>query len=111
MAPDTPPDEITPDIFAHLVRLAELELEPSEAEYLRAQLNGQLRAVREMADIEIEPEAPITSHGVPYPPEVRPRLRDDAIVACENPDEIMAQAPETDSGYIVVPEIPHTDLE
>ena len=104
-------DEITPEIFAHLVRLAELELELSEAEYLRGQLNGQLRAVREMAEIDIDSEGPITSHGVPYPAEVRPGLREDAVVACENPEEILAQAPETASGYLVVPHIPHTELE
>lgn len=105
------PDEITPEIFARLVHLAELDLIADEAEYLRAQLNGQLRSVREMADIEIGPEAPITSHGVPYPPEVRPRLREDTVVAYENPEDILAQAPETASGYLVVPDIPRTDLE
>jgi aspartyl/glutamyl-tRNA(Asn/Gln) amidotransferase C subunit len=104
-------DEITPEIFAHLVHLAELELGPDEAEYLRAQLNGQLRAIREMASIEVDPAIPITSHGVPYPPEAQPALRDDAVQPSTEADAILRQAPETDSRYIVVPDIPHTDLE
>jgi aspartyl-tRNA(Asn)/glutamyl-tRNA(Gln) amidotransferase subunit C len=105
-----PADEITPEIFAHLVRLAELELAPEEAEYLRRQLNGQLRAIHEMAAIEVDPATPITSHGVPYPPEARPALREDAVLASGAADAILAQAPETESRYIVVPDIPHTDL-
>lgn len=104
------PDEITPEIFAHLVRLAELDLEAQEAEYLRQQLNGQLRAIQELAEIEVDPGAAITSHGVPYPPEARPNLREDVVVPCENPDEILGQAPETSAGYLVVPDIPQTDL-
>jgi len=35
-------DAITAEIFDHLVELAALELQPAEAEYLRAQLNSQL---------------------------------------------------------------------
>ena|SRR3990172_8310312 len=103
--------EITPEIFDHLVHLAELELDPQEAEYLRAQLNGQLRAIREIAAIQVDSAAPITSHGVPYPPSARPPLRDDVVVPCADVDAILGQAPETESRYIVVPDIPHTELE
>ena len=39
-------EEITAEIFDHLVELAALELEAKEAEYLRAQLNSQLKAIR-----------------------------------------------------------------
>ncbi|HLE22861.1 MAG TPA: Asp-tRNA(Asn)/Glu-tRNA(Gln) amidotransferase subunit GatC [Anaerolineales bacterium] len=106
-----PADEITPEIFAHLVHLAELELEPDEAEYLRGQLNGQLRAIGEMASIEVDSETPITSHGVPYPPPARPLLREDVVQADDSADAILKQAPETESRYIVVPDIPHTDLQ
>ena len=104
------PDEITPEIFGHLVHLAELELDPEESEYLRRQLNGQLRAIREMTAIEVDPSTPITSHGVPYPPSARPSLREDIVIPCDNADDILGQAPETDSRYFVVPDIPHTDL-
>ena len=90
-----PSEEITPEIFAYLVHLAELELEPEEAEYLRRQLNGQLRAIHELAEIEVGPAAPITSHGVPYPPEARPALREDVAVASAEAEAILAQAPET----------------
>jgi aspartyl/glutamyl-tRNA(Asn/Gln) amidotransferase C subunit len=103
-------DEITPDIFAHLVHLAELELEPEEAEYLRRQLNGQLRAIHEMAAVVVDPAASITSHGVPYPAEARPALREDVAEPSHLADDILGQAPETEERYIVVPDIPHTEL-
>lgn len=105
-----PSEEITPEIFAHLVHLAELELEPEEGEYLRRQLNGQLRAIHELAEIELDPATPITSHGVPYSPEARPALREDIVQPCAEADAILAEAPEREERYIVVPDIPHADL-
>jgi Asp-tRNA(Asn)/Glu-tRNA(Gln) amidotransferase C subunit len=53
---------------------------------------------------------PITSHGVAYTPEISPPPRPDEARPCGEADEILAQAPETDARYIVVPDIPHTDL-
>ena len=104
-------DLITPEIFDHLVRLAALELNPEEAEYLRRELNGQLRAVQELEAIEVGPEIPITSHGVPYTPASSPALRTDEARLCPEADAILAQAPQVDGRYIVVPDIPHTELE
>ncbi|MCL4559768.1 MAG: aspartyl/glutamyl-tRNA amidotransferase subunit C [Chloroflexi bacterium] len=104
-------ESITPEIFDHLVSLAALELSPDEAEYLRGQLNAQLTAIRELVAIPIDESAAITSHGIPYPPQISPALRKDAWQPCENPEEILEQAPQVEEGYIIVPEIPHTELE
>ena len=106
----TPADEITPEIFAHLVHLAELELDSEEAEYLRRQLNGQLRVIREMASIDVDADTSITSHGVPYPPEAQPALREDRSRPSATADDILEQAPEVEQRFIVVPDIPHMDL-
>ena len=104
-------DAITPETFAHLVDLAALELSPQEAEYLRRQLNNQLKAIHELEAIPLDESTPLTSHGVPYTSAISQPPRADQWQACPNPQEIMAQAPELDEGYIIVPEIPHTDLE
>jgi aspartyl-tRNA(Asn)/glutamyl-tRNA(Gln) amidotransferase subunit C len=104
-------EAITPEIFAHLVDLAALELEAEEAEYLRGQLNGQLTAVRELEAIQAGEDIPITSHGVPYTPATSPELRADVAVVCPEAQAILDQAPETDGRYIVVPDIPATELE
>ena len=104
-------DEITPELFERLAELAALELGPEESAYLRAQLNSQLKAIRELARIPVAPDVPPAAHGVTYTPELRPALRadepagDPALVA-----RILAQAPEAEEGYFVVPEIPHTEI-
>ncbi len=104
-------ETIPPDVFAHLVGLAALELSAAEAEYLRQQLNNQLKAIHELAAIPLDETVPVTSHGVPYTPEISPPPRADEWRPYPNPEEILEQAPLVDDGYVVVPEIPHTDLE
>ncbi len=103
-------DPITPELFAHLVQLAALELSPEESEYLRRELNNQLKAIRDLEAIPLEKETPVTSHGVPYTPAITPPIRQDEWKPCPAPQEIVAQAPETEDGYIIVPDIQHTDL-
>jgi aspartyl-tRNA(Asn)/glutamyl-tRNA(Gln) amidotransferase subunit C len=104
-------DEITREIFDHIVSLAALELDETEAEYLRQQLNNQLKAIHELEAIPLEGNISPTSHGVPYSPEIKPAVRADEWHPYPNPAEILAQAPETEDGYILVPDIPHTDLD
>jgi aspartyl-tRNA(Asn)/glutamyl-tRNA(Gln) amidotransferase subunit C len=103
-------NEIDQETFAHLVRLAALELSQAEADYLRQQLNNQLKAVEELAAIPLDPETPVTLHGVSFTSEIRPPIREDEWVPFPDPEEILEQAPETEERHIVVPEITHTDL-
>jgi len=111
MSPNHPEQAIPQEIFDHLVDLASLELSPEEAEYLLQELNNQLRAIDELEAIPLEDGATITTHGVHYTKQITPDARDDRWEACPNPEEILAQAPEVRDRYIVVPDIPHTDLE
>jgi aspartyl-tRNA(Asn)/glutamyl-tRNA(Gln) amidotransferase subunit C len=105
------PDEINPELFARLAELAALELDPQESEYLRAQLNGQLQAIGELERIALADDVPAAAHGVPYPPGIRPPLRaDDAQIDPNLAERILRQAPESEAGYFVVPDIPHTKL-
>ncbi len=104
-------DPITPEVFAHLVDLAALELEPDQSEYLRLQLNNQLKAIQELEAIPLESGIQITAHGVPYTAEISPAPREDVWKPYANPGEIINQSPATDGGYIVVPEIPHITLK
>jgi aspartyl-tRNA(Asn)/glutamyl-tRNA(Gln) amidotransferase subunit C len=104
-------EEITKDIFDHLVLLAALEMDEGEAEYLRSELNYQLKAIHELEAIELDPKIPITSHGVPYDEAIRAALRDDKIEPSNEADAILEQAPESVDRYIVVPDIPSEELE
>lgn len=104
-------DTITQEMFAHLVNLAALQLDAEEAEYLRQQLNNQLKAIHELEAIPLEENIAITSHGVPYTPATSPNPRDDTWRPYPNPEDILGQSPQAEDGYIVVPDIPHTNLE
>lgn len=104
-------DPISPETFSHLVNLAALELDPLEAEYLRQQLNNQLKAISELEAIPLDPSTPLAAHGVPYPPQVSPLLRSDTWRPSVEAPDIMREVPQVDDDYIVVPEIPHTELE
>lgn len=104
-------EAIDRELFDHLVQLAALELEPVEAEYLRRELNNQLDAIRELEAIPLESDTPVTSHGVPYTEQSSPPIREDEWIPYPEPEAILEQAPETEDGYLVVPEIPHTELE
>lgn len=104
-------EQISPETFAHLVDLAALELTAEEAEYLRRQLNNQLNAIHELEAIPLDEDVAVTSHGVPYTVENSPTPREDVWQPYANPEEILAQAPQAEDGYIIVPDIPHTNLE
>jgi aspartyl/glutamyl-tRNA(Asn/Gln) amidotransferase C subunit len=110
MPDEHPTETITPELFQHLVTLAALELQPEEAEYLRRQLNNQLKAIRELEAIPLDASTAATSHGVPYTPSMIPLARPDEWQPYPASEEILNQAPESDEGYIIVPEIPHTEL-
>jgi len=104
-------EEITPELFTHLVELAALELSAVEGEYLRGQLNNQLKAIHELESMPLDPATPIASHGVPYTTETSAPIRDDILVPFPNPANLLIGAPETADNYIVVPEIPHQNLK
>ncbi|MDY6847245.1 MAG: Asp-tRNA(Asn)/Glu-tRNA(Gln) amidotransferase subunit GatC [Chloroflexota bacterium] len=104
-------DEITPELFEHLVELAAFAFDPQEAKYLRRELNKQLRAIHQLEAVPLEDSVPPASHGVPYTDQTTPPLRKDRWVPCDNPDEILEQAPQVEDRYIIVPDIPHTELD
>jgi aspartyl/glutamyl-tRNA(Asn/Gln) amidotransferase C subunit len=104
-------ESIDEPTFEHLVELAALELSGDEKQYLRQELNQQMRSIRELEAIEIEPGVPITSHGVPYTPLISAGLRQDQDQPCPEADDILAQGPEVHERYFVVPDIPHEELE
>ena len=59
-------DQITPELFSHLVELAALELDPTQAEYLRHELNNQLKAIHELEAIPLDEKILPALHGVPF---------------------------------------------
>jgi len=104
-------EQITPEIFDHLVDLAALELSAEQAEYLRKQLNNQLRSIHELEAIPLDANVPISLHGVPYEAAESAAPRADDWHPYPDSKDILAQAPQLEDDYIVVPDIPHTTLK
>lgn len=104
-------EEITKDIFNHLVTLAALELDQEQAAYLRRELNQQLKAIHELEAIPLDEDLTITTHGVAFTQSSSPTLREDTWLPHPNPDEILDQAPLVDDHYIIVPDIPTEKLD
>lgn len=102
---------ISRETFDHLVDLAELELNEKESVYLLAQMNAQLKAVRELESIPLSENTMGSTHGVVYKSETTPPLRSDQPESFQESAEIITQSPQHDDGYIIVPDIPHTTLE
>lgn len=94
------PEKITPELFEKLVELAQFALDPSEKEYLRQELNHQLAAVKELSEIPLDAEISATTYGL----EVEGAApRPDVWQGYPNPQAIIALAPESEDGLIVVP--------
>ena len=104
-------DEISPEVFAHLVELASFELEPQNAEYLRNELNHQLKAIHELEAIPLDEKMEISTHGVAYPPSHRQPIREDTHLPFSENGALTSQMPQFEDGYVIVPDIPHQTLE
>jgi len=104
-------EQISVEIFDHLVDLAALELSSEQADYLRRQLNNQMASIHELEAVPLDGDIPISLHGVPYNDQNSAQPRADEWIPCKDSAAILAQAPEVEDGYIVVPDIPHTTLK
>lgn len=104
-------EQISPELFAHLVELAALELTDAESEYLRGELNSQLNAINELEAIPLDTSFPPSLHGIVFTSQISAALRSDVWQPYERSDAILDQAPQVSERYVVVPDIPHTTLE
>jgi aspartyl/glutamyl-tRNA(Asn/Gln) amidotransferase C subunit len=103
-------EELSRELFNHLVELAALQLDEQEAEYIRSQLNQQLKAIHVLEAIPVGDDVEPSAHGVLFPAEISPEPREDEWLPYPDPDALLAQAPAVTNRYIDVPDIPHTTL-
>jgi len=106
-----PVEHISPQLFEKLVDLAAIALDPSESEYLRSELNNQLTAIKELMAIELDESLTPALHGVPFESADRQAMREDTLQPYATPEDIISQAPQSEDNYIVVPDIPHSELD
>jgi aspartyl-tRNA(Asn)/glutamyl-tRNA(Gln) amidotransferase subunit C len=104
-------EEISPEMFKQLAALAALDLDQEQADYLRHELNQQLKAIHELAAIPLDDDLRITPHGIVYDQAISPTPREDVWQPCADPQKILNQAPQVEDQYIIVPDIPHEKLD
>lgn len=104
-------DVISEETFNHLVDLAALELDNSESRYLLTEMNKQIKAIHELEQIPIDVNTPPARHGVPFPSSICPPLREDQVDTYPQVEDLLGQVPVAEERYIIVPDIPHTELE
>ena len=90
-------DAATVRRIAHLARIAVAE---SEVEHLRGELNAMLAFVEQLREVNVDGVEPMTS-VMPMEMKKRPDLVNDGEIA----DEVVANAPETQDHFFLVPKV------
>ena len=88
------------DTVAHIAKLARIRVPEAQQAALSEELNSILAWVEQLAELDTEGVAPMTSVV-----EMSPPLRDDAVADGGIPDEVVKNAPETVHGFFVVPKV------
>ena len=92
--------KITPEQVRHVALLARLSLTPDEEERLRVEMDqilGYIEKLDELSTEGVEPTAQVGDSGMP--------VRDDVVTNHPEPRAMLANSPEQDRGYFVVPKI------
>lgn len=82
---------------AHLARIA---LREGEADRLKGELNAILGFVEQLSDVDIEGVEPMTAAV-----DATLRRREDGVTDGARADAVLANAPEADEGYFLVPKV------
>ena len=93
-------DAATVRRIAHLAHLARIAVEESEVEHLRGELNAILAFVAQLEEVNVEGVEPMTS--------VTPmqlKMREDKVTDGGDAARVLANAPETQDGFFLVPKV------
>jgi aspartyl-tRNA(Asn)/glutamyl-tRNA(Gln) amidotransferase subunit C len=90
-------DAATVRRIAHLARIAVAE---SEVEHLQGELNAMLAFVEQLREVNVDGVEPMTS-VMPMEMKKRPDVVNDGEIA----DEMVANAPETQDHFFLVPKV------
>ena len=85
---------------ARIARLARIHVSEERQETLSSELNGILDWIEELNEVDtdtVEPIASVTGHSLPR--------REDVVSDGDRVDEVLANVPETASGFFVVPKV------
>lgn len=88
------------DTVKKIARLARIAVPEDQTETLAGELNGILNWIAELEQVDTEgvpPLASVTGHPLP--------LRVDQVTDGEQPESVLANAPEQASSFFVVPKV------
>jgi aspartyl-tRNA(Asn)/glutamyl-tRNA(Gln) amidotransferase subunit C len=88
------------DTVKRIARLARIAVTEEEAEHLKGELNSILGWVEQLGELDVADVGPMTSVV-----EVKMKKRQDAVTDGGIADDIVANAPETEDHYFVVPKV------
>jgi aspartyl-tRNA(Asn)/glutamyl-tRNA(Gln) amidotransferase subunit C len=91
---------VTKEEVEHVARLARLGISEGEKELFAQQLSAILEFAGSLNKLDTKDVLP-TSHAIP----MKNVLRQDKVIACENVDDILANAPEKEDHMFKVPKI------
>ncbi len=83
-----------------IARLARIEVPEEELDHLAGELSGILSWVEQLNEVDTEQVAPMTSVV-----ETRLKQRSDQVTEGGYPEAILANAPEREDGFFVVPKV------
>jgi aspartyl-tRNA(Asn)/glutamyl-tRNA(Gln) amidotransferase subunit C len=91
---------VTNEQVRHIARLARIAMSDEEIERLAPELNNILGWVEQLGEVNTDGVEPLTAviyHPLP--------LRDDVVDDGDIPDEILANPPEAQHGFVAVPKV------
>ena len=88
------------DTVVRIARLSRIAMEDDALEPMADELNGILAWVEQLGEVDTEGVEPMTGAIAATLPQ-----RDDAAQAGTPADDLLANAPETDDGFFVVPRV------
>jgi aspartyl-tRNA(Asn)/glutamyl-tRNA(Gln) amidotransferase subunit C len=83
-----------------VAHLARIRVGDAEAERLQGELNRILGFVEQLNEVDVADVEPMTAVV-----EQRLRRRPDAVTDGNRPDDVLANAPEKDDGFYLVPKV------
>jgi aspartyl-tRNA(Asn)/glutamyl-tRNA(Gln) amidotransferase subunit C len=90
-------DAATVRRIAHLARIA---VEEGEVEHLRGEVNAILGWVEQLQEVNVEGVEPMTSVTP-----MKLRMRDDVVDDGADAARVLANAPQSDDGFYIVPKV------
>jgi aspartyl-tRNA(Asn)/glutamyl-tRNA(Gln) amidotransferase subunit C len=83
--------------IAHLARIS---LDESRVEPMRAEINGILQWIAQLQEVDVKNVEPMTSVTP-----VKLKMRKDEVTDGGYPERVLANAPRTEDGFFVVPNV------